>query len=52
MSTGALMAQDKPGGIVALVAQAQQILVQAVRHIEFAAVSVIASLPIGNVKEL
>ncbi len=46
------MTQNEPGGIVALTAQTQQILVQALRQIEFAAVHVITGLPIGNVKEL
>ena len=35
------MTQNEPGGIVALAAQAQQILVQALRQIEFAAEHVI-----------
>ena len=46
------MTQKEPGGIVALTAQAQQILVQAQRQIQFAAVYVINRLPMGNVKEL
>ena len=46
------MTQNEPGGIVALMAQTQQILGQAQRQIEFAAVHVIARLPIGNLKEL
>ena len=46
------MTQNEPGGIVALTAQTQQILVQAQRQIEFAAVHVIARLPKGNLKEL
>ena len=46
------MTQNEPGGIVALTAQTQQILVQALRQIEFAADHVIARLPIGNLKEL
>ena len=46
------MTQNEPGGIVALTAQTQQILVQALRQIEFAAEHVIARLPIGNLKEL
>ncbi len=36
------MTQNEPGGIVALTAQTQQILVQALRQIEFAADQVIA----------
>jgi hypothetical protein len=44
--------ENEPAGVVALMAQAQQILVQAQRLIEFAAVHVIARLPIGNLKEL
>jgi hypothetical protein len=39
-------------GIIALTAQAQQFLVQALRQTEFAAVSVIARLAPENVKEL
>src|SRR6516164_5563385 len=50
VSTGALMAQNKPGGIIALAAQAQQILVQALRQIEFATVPVMARQPIRNLK--
>ena len=46
------MTQKEPGGIVALTAQTQQILVQALRYVEFAAERVIARLSIGNVKEL
>ena len=46
------MTEHKRAGIVALMAQTQQILVQAQRYIEFSAVQVIASLPIGNLKEL
>ena len=52
VSTGGVVTQNEPSGVVALTAQAQQILVQAQRQIEFAAVGVIASLPVGNVKEL
>jgi hypothetical protein len=43
--------QNEPGGIVALTAQAQQILVEMQRQIEFPADYVVASLPIGNPKE-
>ena len=35
------MTQNEPGGIVALTAQTQQILVQALRQIQFAAERVI-----------
>ena len=52
VSTGAVMTQHHAGGIVALAAQPQQVLVQALRQIEFAAERVMAGLPIGNVKEL
>src|SRR5215469_4912576 len=41
VSTGGGVSQKEPGGIVALTAQTQQILVQALRQIEFAAVGVI-----------
>ena len=51
VSTGGVVTQNEPGGIVSLTAQAQQILVKALRQIEFAAVHVIARLPIGNLKE-
>ena len=46
------MAQNEAGRIVPLTAQVQQILVQSVRQIEFAAVRVIARLTIGNLNEL
>jgi hypothetical protein len=36
-STGGIVAQNEPGGIVALTAQTQQILTQALRQIEFPA---------------
>jgi len=49
---GRQVAQNEPGRIIPLTAQAQQILVQAVRQIEFAAVRVVARLTIGNLKEL
>jgi hypothetical protein len=44
--------QNEPADIVALTAQTQQILVQALRLIEFSPAHVIARLPIGNLKEL
>ena len=46
------MTQNESGGIDALTAETQQILTQAQRQIEFAAVHVVARLPIGNVKVL
>src|SRR5215471_5161451 len=46
------MAENEPAGIVALAAQTQQIVVQAQREIQFAAVHVIARLRIRNLKEL
>ena len=46
------MTQNEPSRVVALTAQAQQILIKALRQIEFAAVYVMEGLPIGNVKEL
>ena len=46
------MTQDDASGIVALAAQTQQILVQLLRKIQFAAIRVIAGLPIGDVEEL
>ena len=46
------MTQNEAGGIVALTAQMQQILIQALRQIEFAADHMIARLPVGNLKEL
>ena len=46
------MGQNKPGGIVALDAQTQHLLGEALRPAEFTAVQVIATLPIGNLKEL
>src|ERR1700720_1257943 len=52
ISTGGVVTQNEAGGIVALTAQAQQILVQAQRQIEFAAVLVILRLPIGYMKVL
>ena len=52
MSTGGRVTQDEPGGIVALTAQTQQILVQALRQSEFTADRVIARLSVGNPKEL
>jgi hypothetical protein len=50
--TGGNVTQNEPGGIVALTAQTQQILVQALRQIQFGADHVMERLPIGNVKEL
>jgi hypothetical protein len=44
--------QNEPGGIVALAAETQQILVQALRQIEFAVKYVMERLPKGNLKEL
>ncbi len=52
VSTARQVSQNEPSGIVALTAQSQQILVQALRQIEFAAVRVLARLPIRNLKEL
>src|SRR6202045_2424717 len=46
-SAGGQMTQNEPGGIAALAAQTQQILVQTLRHVEFAAVYVIEKLPKG-----
>ena len=46
------MTQNESGGIVALTAQTQQILGEAMRPDEFAAVQVIERLPIGCPKEL
>ena|SRR6516165_12120922 len=51
VSTGRQVTQNEPGGVVALAAQTQQILVQALRQIEFAAGRVKARLPIGDVKK-
>src|SRR5215469_10608978 len=51
VSTGRQVAQNEPGGIVALLAQTQQILVQALRQIEFAPEPMMAGLPEGNPKE-
>ena len=44
--------ENESAGIVALIAQPQQILAQAPRHIEFAADHVIDRLPIGKLKKL
>ena len=52
VSTGRQVTQNEPGGVVALAAQTQQILVQALRQIEFAAGRVIARLAMGNSDEL
>jgi hypothetical protein len=43
---------NESGGIVALVAQTQQIIIQALRQIQFATEHVKPTLPIGNLKEL
>src|SRR5262245_25966752 len=51
-STGRGVTQNQSGRIVALTAQTEQILIEALRQIEFATVHVIEGLPIGNVKEL
>src|SRR5215813_6248428 len=52
VSTGGVMTQNQAGGIIALAAQTQQILIYAPRQIQFAAVHMITRLPIGNLKEL
>jgi hypothetical protein len=52
VSTGGVVTQNQPGGIAALTAQTQQILVQAQRQIEFPTDHMITRLPIGNAKEL
>src|SRR5277367_2065875 len=49
---GGQVTQNESAGIVALIAEMQQILVQALRQIEFAADRVMLRLPIGNSKEL
>jgi hypothetical protein len=46
------MAQNEPSGIVVLAAQTQQILVQALRQIQFAAERMIDGLRKGNMKKL
>ena len=46
------MTQNQPGGVAALAAQLEQILVQTPRHIEFAAVLVMERLPIGDLQKL
>src|SRR3954464_14755525 len=46
------MTQNQTSAIAALTAQTHQILGQALRQIEFAAVAVMERLPIGNPKEL
>ena len=51
-SSGAYMTQKQPGGVTALTVQPQQILVHALRQVEFAAVDVMKGLPIGNLNEL
>src|SRR5215831_10930228 len=52
VSTRGQVTQNEPAAIVALTAQAQQILVQALRPVEFAAGLVIERLPKGGLKEL
>jgi len=44
--------QNEPGGIVALTAETQQILVQALSQLQFTTGRVVARPPIGNPKEL
>src|ERR1700730_6867170 len=51
-STGGGVTQNEPGGIVALPAQTPRMLAQAPAQLDFAALQVIARLPIGNLKEL
>jgi hypothetical protein len=51
VSSERVVGQNEPSGIIALAAQAQQILVQAQRQIEFTAAHVITRLPVGNLKE-
>ena len=51
VTTDAVVTQNQPGGIIALLAQTQQILVQAHRQSEFAAMRVIGRLPIRNAQE-
>ena len=46
------MTQNEPGGIVALTAQTQQILAQALRQIEFAALHMVAGMSKGDLEEL
>jgi hypothetical protein len=50
--TRGVVTQNEPSGIVALTAQTQQILGQALRQVEVATVYVIYRLPIGNLKEV
>jgi hypothetical protein len=52
VSARRIVTENESGEVAALTAQAQQIFVQAQRQIEFAAVRMIASLPIRNVQEL
>jgi len=52
VSTRGKVTENEPGGILALAAQTQQILVQALRRIQFAAERVRSRLPIGYPKEL
>src|ERR1700730_14963199 len=51
-STGGGVTQNEPGGIVALPAQTQQILVPALRQLDFAAVQGIAEVCNWKLKEL
>ena len=46
------MTQNETGRVVPLTAQTQQILVQALGQVQFAAVRVITRLPIGNLNKL
>jgi hypothetical protein len=46
------MPENEPGRVIALAAQPQQILIQALRPIEFGAGRVMARLPIRDLKEL
>ena len=52
VSTEGGVSQNEPSRIVALLAQVEQILVRALRQIEFAAPYMITRPPIGNLKEL
>src|SRR6516162_4263436 len=51
-STGDVVSENEAGGIVALTAKTQEILGQAQRQIELAAVRMIARQLIGNLNEL
>jgi hypothetical protein len=52
VSTGRVVTHYEPGGIVPSTAQPQQILIQAQRYIQFAAMRVITGLPAGNLNEV